>query len=44
MASSTQFKFSTVTGFFLQDEPNTDAITFDYVRAFIDLQTKRSPY
>ncbi|KAJ5240114.1 hypothetical protein N7468_004733 [Penicillium chermesinum] len=25
-----QFKFSTVTGFFLQDEPTTDAVTFDY--------------
>jgi len=32
-------KYSTVTGFFLQDEPTTDPVTFDYVcLAPLDLQ------
>lgn len=31
MAHPSQFKFSTVTGFFLQDEPSTDPSTIDYV-------------
>lgn len=25
-------KYSTVTGYFLQDDPSTNATTFDYVR------------
>ncbi|KAJ5643524.1 uncharacterized protein N7484_006031 [Penicillium longicatenatum] len=33
MTQSAQFKFSTVTGFFLQDEPDTDPATFDYVES-----------
>ncbi|KAJ5645082.1 hypothetical protein N7507_011093 [Penicillium longicatenatum] len=33
MTQSAQFKFSTVPGFFLQDEPDTDPATFDYVES-----------
>jgi len=28
-----QIQYTTVTGFFFQDEPDTDPIHFDYVRA-----------
>jgi hypothetical protein len=30
-ASTTTITYSTVTGYFLQDEDSTDASTFDYV-------------
>ncbi|EAW11619.1 histidine phosphatase family protein [Aspergillus clavatus NRRL 1] len=33
VASETHLEFSTVTGYFLQDEPSTDPDTFDYVAA-----------
>ncbi|KAJ5266868.1 hypothetical protein N7478_009676 [Penicillium angulare] len=33
MTKSTPFKFSTVSGFFLQDEPDTDPSTFDYSKS-----------
>jgi hypothetical protein len=41
MTQSAQFKFSTVPGFFLQDEPDTDPATFDYVRGKLDFQIQR---
>lgn len=32
-------KYETVTGYFLQDEPDTDAATFDYVRSPITMKS-----
>ena len=32
LVQGSDIKYSTVTGYFLQDEPSTDATTFDYVR------------
>ena len=32
--SGSYIQYSTVTGYFLQDEPSTNATTFDYVRPY----------
>jgi hypothetical protein len=32
MTSPPLLRFTTVTGYFLQDDPSTDPDTFDYVR------------
>lgn len=34
-------KYSTVKGYFLQDDPSTNATTFDYVRHMFLLEWKR---
>lgn len=41
-AEGSEIEFSTVSGYFMQDEPTTDPSTFDYVRPPYQLRMRQS--
>lgn len=41
VSSCDDIKYTSVTGFFLQDDPNTNPSTFDYVRKKFPIITRK---